>query len=65
VRSSVQKPATSASATVRAPIAQRLQQQPPNSFLVGNAMLRQDDRSEGLLSKIPLGDPIQQIIRCE
>jgi hypothetical protein len=57
VRSSVQKPATSASATVRASIAQRLQQQPPNSFLVGNAMLRQDDRSEGLFKQNPVGRP--------
>src|SRR6202023_1615360 len=57
VRSSVQKPATSASATVRAPIAHRLQQQPPNSFLVGNAMLRQDDRSEGLFKQNPVGRP--------
>src|SRR6202040_488337 len=57
VRSSVQKPATSASATVRASIAQRLQQQPPNSFLVGNTMLRQDDRSEGLFKQNPVGRP--------
>jgi hypothetical protein len=42
---------------VRAPIAQRLQQQPPNSFLVGNAMLRQDDRSEGLFKQNPVGRP--------
>jgi hypothetical protein len=44
-------------ATVRASIAQRLQQQPPNSFLVGNAMLRQDDRSEGLFKQNPVGRP--------
>src|ERR1700694_5163242 len=51
VRSSLQKPATSQDATVRASIAQRLQQQPPNSFLVGNVMLRQDHRSEGLFKQ--------------
>jgi hypothetical protein len=43
--------------TVRASIAQRLQQQPPNSFLVGKAMLRQDDRSEGLFKQNPVGRP--------
>ena len=42
---------------MRASIAQRLQQQPPNSFLVGNAMLRQDDRSEGLFKQNPVGRP--------
>jgi hypothetical protein len=42
---------------VRASIAQRLQQQPPNSFLVGNTMLRQDDRSEGLFKQNPVGRP--------
>jgi hypothetical protein len=42
---------------VRASIAQRLQQQPPNSFCWGMRCCGKDDRSEGLFKQNPVGRP--------
>src|SRR3984893_7897788 len=42
---------------VPASIAQRLQQQPPNSFCWGMRCCGKDDRSEGLFKQNPVGRP--------
>ena len=42
---------------MRSSIAQRLQQQPPNSFCWGMRCCGKDDRSEGLFKQNPVGRP--------